>query len=67
MPVSNHGVTMGPWEAALFAKESGAGLVIPVHYDNPEKHPANFEEVKKEFTKQGLNYKFLDLKESTEV
>jgi len=67
LPVSDHGVTMGPWEAALYAKESGAQLVIPVHYDNPDKHPANFKEVRKEFGKQGLNYKFLELKGSIEV
>jgi L-ascorbate metabolism protein UlaG (beta-lactamase superfamily) len=58
VPVVNHGVVMGPWEAALFAKETGAELVIPFHYDNPG-HPMDIESVKKEFTAQNLNFKFL--------
>ncbi len=36
VPVCNHGLVMGPFEAGLFAKETGAELVIPVHYDNPK-------------------------------
>ena len=66
VPVVNHGLVLGPWDAALFAKETGAKLVIPVHYDNP-KHPADFEQVKKEFEEQGLNFKFLELGESIEI
>lgn len=65
VPVVNHGLVMGPWEAALFAKETGASLVIPVHYDNPT-HPADFEHIKKEFGAQGLNYKFLEIGETIE-
>ncbi len=66
LPVVNHGLVMGPWEAALFAKETGARLVVPIHYDNPA-HPADFELVKKEFGAQGLNYKFLKIGESIEL
>ena len=66
VPVVNHGLVMGPWEAALFAKETGASLVVPIHYDNP-KHPADFEHIKKEFGAQGLNYKFLEIGETIEV
>jgi len=57
---------MSPWEAALFAKETDAELVIPIHYDNPS-HPADFELVKKEFEAQGLNYKFLEIGESVKL
>ena len=57
---------MGPFEAAEFAKETEATLVIPMHYDNP-KFPANMEKVKEEFEKHKLKYKILDLKESVEV
>ncbi len=63
VPVCNHGVVMGPFEAALFAQETGAKLVVPVHYDNP-KYPVDLDVVKKEFEKQGLNYKILKFKES---
>lgn len=66
VPVCNHGVVMGPFEASLFAQETGAKLVVPVHYDNP-KYPVNLDLVKKEFEKQGLNYKILEFKESIEV
>ena len=63
IPICNHGFVMGPFDAALFAKETGAQLVIPCHYDSP-KHPGDFDLVKEEFNKQGLNYKILDFKES---
>ena len=66
VPVVNHGLVMGPWEAALFAKETGAELVIPIHYDNP-KHPADFEQIKKYFSEQELNFKFLEIEESIEI
>ena len=66
VPVCNHGLVMDPFSASLFARETGAGLVIPIHYDNP-KFPADFDLVKTEFTKQELNYKFLDIKESLDV
>ena len=66
VPICNHGLVMGPFEAGLFAKETGASLVIPMHYDNP-KYPVDIELVKKEFDNQGINYKVLDIKESLEV
>ena len=66
VPVVNHGLVMSPWEAALFAKETKAELVIPIHYDNPS-HPANFEQVEKDFNGQDLNFKFLKIEESIDV
>ena len=48
VPVSDYGVVMGPFEAALFAKEAGAKLIIPLHADNPN-YPVDFEFVKKIF------------------
>lgn len=62
VPVCNHGVVMGPWEAALFAKETDAELVIPYHYDHP-RHPVDLEFIKKEFSNVGINYKILKFKE----
>ncbi len=66
VPVCNHGVAMGPREAALFAEETEAKHIIPIHYDNPD-HPVDFKQVKKVFEKQDLNLRFLELKESIEV
>jgi L-ascorbate metabolism protein UlaG (beta-lactamase superfamily) len=66
VPVCNHGLVMGPFEAAEFAKETGASLVIPMHYDNAS-YPADMEKVKEEFEKHGLNYQILNLKEIVEL
>lgn len=66
IPVVNHGLVMGSWEAAFFAKETEAKLVVPIHYDNP-KHPADFEQIEKDFKAQGLNFKFLKIEESIKV
>lgn len=66
VPVCNHGLVMDPFSASLFAKETGASSVIPIHYDNP-KFPADFDLVKTEFNKRNLNYQFLNIKESIEV
>lgn len=66
VPVCNHGLVMDPFSAALFAKETEANLIIPIHYNNP-RFPADLDLVKEEFNKQGLNFKFLDIKESIEI
>lgn len=66
VPVCNHGLVMSPYEAGLFSKETGAELVIPNHYDNPQ-HLVDFNEVKRDFEGQGITYKILKLGESIEV
>jgi len=66
IPVVNHGIVMGPFDAALFAKETEASLIIPIHYDNPI-HPINKEEVEKEFKENNLNYRFLEIGECIEI
>ena len=66
LPFNNHGVCMGPFEAALFAKETNAQLVLPIHADNP-KFPADKTKFEEELKKNNLNYKFLKIGESTEL
>ncbi len=66
VPVCNHGLVMSPFEASLFTKETGAKLVVPIHYDNP-KFPVDLKEVEKHFSVQGLNFKFLELEEVIEA
>ncbi|MBI4983033.1 MBL fold metallo-hydrolase [Candidatus Woesearchaeota archaeon] len=66
LPVCNHGLVFGPSEAVLFAKETGAGLAVPVHYDNP-KYPTDLKLVKEEFEQQGLKCKVMKIKESIEL
>ena len=57
---------MGPFEAALFAKQVKATLTIPFHYDN-KKYPVDLKEVEEEFKKQNVVYTILGYKESIEV
>lgn len=66
VPFNNHGVCMSPFEAALFAKETGAELVIPIHFDN-DKLPADKEKFKIELEKNKLKFKFLEIGESIEI
>lgn len=66
LPVSDYGVVMGPFEAALFAKEAEAKLVIPLHADNP-KYPVDFEFVKKTFETYEVDYEILEAGESIEI
>ena len=66
LPVNNHGVCMGPFEAALFAKETGAQIVCPYHLNSP-KFPADLKKVEEEFKKAGINYKILKAGEKIEV
>ena len=62
LPVTAHGLTMSSFEAALFAKELGAKLVLPIHMDN-EKYPTDMEYMKKNFEEFDINYKLLNIEE----
>jgi L-ascorbate metabolism protein UlaG (beta-lactamase superfamily) len=64
--VSGHGLVMGAFEVAQFAKEAGASLVIPVHLDNPA-YPVNMDSVKEELEKVGIECKPLEIGESVEI
>lgn len=66
LPVTGYGLTMSSYEAALFAKELGAKLVLPIHMDN-EMYPTDLELMKKNFEKFGINYKVLEIGESIEI
>lgn len=66
VPICNHGLVMSPFEAGLFAKETGAELTIPYHYESP-KFPGDLDKTREEFDKQELNYKILERGESIEV
>ena len=66
VPVSDYGVVMGAFEASLFAKETNAKLVIPLHADSP-KYPVNFDFVKEMFDKNEVEYEILENDESIEI
>lgn len=66
IPVTGHGLTMSAFEAALYAKEVGAILTIPVHMDNPA-FPPDFEFINKTLDKYEIEYEILENEETIEV
>lgn len=65
-PVTGHGLTMSAFEAALYAKEVGAILTIPIHMDNPA-FPPDLDYIKEMFEKYEVEYEVLENDESIEV
>ncbi len=66
IPVTGYGVTMSSFEAALYAKEVGATLTLPIHMDNPA-FPPNFDFIKEMFEKYEVDYEILENDETIEV
>lgn len=66
LPTTAHGITMSAYEAALWAKDMGANLVLPIHMDN-DFYPSDLEFIKENFTKQNLKYKILDIEEELDI
>ncbi|MEI7961642.1 MAG: MBL fold metallo-hydrolase [archaeon] len=66
LPFNDHGLVMGPFDAALYAKETGATMVVPMHYDN-QKYPGDKQKLEEELTKNGLKFKWLNNGESIEL
>ena len=65
-PVTGHGLTMSAFEAALYSKEVGSVLTLPIHMDNPA-FPPDFEFIKKMFEKYEVEYEILENEETIEV
>ncbi len=57
---------MSSYEAALFARELGAKLVLPVHMDN-DMYPTDVNYLKENFEKFNIKYKLLDIEETIEI
>lgn len=57
---------MSAFEAALYSKEVGATLTIPVHMDNPA-FPPDFKYIKEIFEKYEVEYEILDNDETIEI
>lgn len=66
LPVTGYGLTMSAYEAALFSKEVGAKIVLPIHMDN-EKYPTDIEYMKEKFKEFDINYKVLEIEETIEI
>lgn len=65
-PVTGHGLTMSAFEAALYAKEVGATLVLPTHMDN-NAFPPDLEYLQLMFDKYEVEYELLDNQETIEI
>lgn len=66
LPVTGYGLTMSAFEAALYAKEVGATLTLPIHMDN-EKFPPNHEFIKEMFERFETDYEILEIGETIEI
>lgn len=66
IPVTGHGLTMSAFEAALYAKEVGATLVLPTHMDN-KAFPPDLEYLQLMFDKYEVEYDLLDNQETIEI
>ena len=66
VPVSNHGLVMGGFDAALFTKETEAKIVVPIHYHNP-RFPVDLDEIKKQFETQGVNCTIMEIGDSIDI
>ena len=66
VPVCNHWLVMWPFDAARFAQQVQAKLVIPCHYENLV-YPIALSVVEEEFKKQNISYRILERKGSIEI
>ena len=66
VPITGHGLTMSAFEAALYAKEVGANVTIPVHMDNPA-FPPDLNYFKEMFEKYGAEYEIVENDETIEI
>lgn len=65
-PVTGFGLTMSAFETALYAKEVGAILTLPIHMDNPA-FPPNYDFIKEMFEKYDVDYEILETEETMEI
>lgn len=63
IPITAYGLTLSSYEAALWAKDMGAKLVLPIHMDN-SIYPTDIPFMEKNFKEYNINYKVLDILES---
>ena len=66
LPTTAHGITMSAYEAALWSKDMGAKLVLPVHMDN-DVYPLDLEVIKQNFRNENIEFKILDIEEEIDI
>lgn len=68
MPFNGNGLTMGSYEGPLFAKETGAKLVLPIHLEHPDPiMMPDLEKIQQNITAQGMQCRILTIGEQIEV
>ncbi len=63
MPFNGGGLTLGVYDGALFAKETEAKLVIPVHTEHPILK-VDIDEVQAKLKEEGMECQYLEVFES---
>lgn len=68
MPFNGNGLTMGIIDGVMFAQDINPELLIPVHMEHPLPFMnPDLDKLKSEIEKAGINYRFLNLKETINV
>lgn len=66
IPFSNHGVTTGIYDGLMFAKETGAKLIIPMNIEDTV-YPTNVNELVETAEKMKLNLKVMKANDILEI
>ncbi len=68
MPFNGNGLTFGIYDGMLFAKETGAKLVLPIHMQHPDDFfNPDIEKLKHCLDENSLDYNILNIGESLEI
>lgn len=66
IPFSNHGVTTGIYDGLMFAKETGAKLIVPMNIEDTV-YPTNVNELVETAEKMKLNLKVMKANDILEI
>lgn len=66
MPFSNHGITAGIYDGLMFAKETGAKVVIPTNIED-KVYPTNLNELIETAEKYKINLKIMKASDVLEI
>ena len=68
MKQNGNGLTLGLVDGVMFAKDINPKLVLPIHLQHPKTFMnPNVDTLRETLEKENIDYKILDLFESTEV
>lgn len=68
MPFNGNGLTLGIIDGVEFAQDINPQLIIPIHLEHPVPYMnPNIDLLKAQMENAGMNYKFLELKQTIEI